>query len=167
MTCMTSLKEEKRPLNPLNKIERLSDREKEHEINNENASGSANTACDLVSPERNDYEKHLQEVPKDQPTMIVSLPVPRKGVANSKDGNSDDVQRKSPAQKELNSVQRKKQIAEYNSLKLKEERQQRYKTRYGDGPAFLYGNCDPSRVSTSDEDGTPPSKRKKRVSFEF
>lgn len=163
MTCKTSLKEEKRPLNSPNRVKRLGHRE--YVTKSEDASKPENTACDLVSLEKDGHGKLLQET--DQPTMIVSLQIPQKGVANGRHNFLDDIQRKSPAQKEMNSVQRKKQIAEYNSLKLKEERQQRYRIRYGDEPSFLYGKSDPSGVSVSDEDSTPPSKRKKRVSFEF
>lgn len=168
MACTTSVKEDKRPNSP-NKIERLNDREKEHDIEKENASDDGNTTYDFVSISlgRNGQEKHLQETPEDQPTMIVSLKIQRKGVLNKREDFLDGIERKSLAQKELNSTQRKKQIAEYNSLKLKEERQQRYRIRYGNNPSFSHGNCDPSSVSTSDEESSPPSKRKKRVSFEF
>mmetsp|Transcript_3050 Transcript_3050/g.3634 ORF Transcript_3050/g.3634 Transcript_3050/m.3634 type:complete len:169 (-) Transcript_3050:93-599(-) len=168
MACTTSVKEDKRTNSP-NKIERLNDREKEHAIKKENGSDHGNTTYDLVSISlgRNGQEKHLQETPEDQPTMIVSLKILRKGVLNKREDFLDGIERKSLAQKELNSVQRKKQIAEYNSLKLKEERQQRYRIRYGNEPLFSRGNFDPSSVSTRDEEGSRSSKRKKRVSFEF
>lgn len=165
MTCNTSLKEDHKSLTSPDKIKQLSDTSDVRKINDENVVELEKPAAGIVCQEGNIHERNLHETAIDQPTMIVSFQVPRKEVGGSEEVRS--LERKSSAQKELNSVQRKKQIAEYNSLKLKEERQQRYRIRRGGELSFLYGKFDTHSATTSDGDDTPPLKRKKRVSFEF
>lgn len=167
MTCKTSLKEKNRVLTSLNNDKQLKDTLHVSEIINENSERSGKTAAGRRFQEGNPQERSMQH------TMMVRLKVPRKAAVYTKRLyllDNAGSQRKSPAQKEINSVQRKKQIAEYNSLKLKEERQQRYRIRRGGEPAYVYRKYDthrkPMSSITSDEDDTPPSKKKKRVSFE-
>lgn len=164
MTCNTSLKEDNRFLTTPDKSEQLSDTSDVRGINDENVVKPEKTAAGQVCQKSHIHERSLQETPIDKPTMIVRLKVPREEVDDTKSRRLD---RKSSAQKESNSVQRRKQIAEYNSLKLKEERQQRYRVRRDGELSFIHGKYYPRSVATNDEDDTPPSKRKKRVSFEF
>lgn len=165
MTCNASLKEDNRSLTSSDKSEQLSDTSDVGEINYENVVEAEKTAAGLVCQKGNNYERDLQQAPIGQPTMIVSFQVPRREVDESNE--SQCLERKSLTQKELNSVQRRKQIAEYNSLKLKEERQRRYRIRRGGELSFLYGKYDAHSDNASNEVDTPSSKRKKRVSFEF
>lgn len=166
MTCNTSLREDNRSLNSSDKGEQLSDRTGVRETNDENLVELGKTAADPECQEGNFHEQGLQDALRGQPPMmLVSLQVPRREVDETNE--SQRLERKSLAQKELNSVQRRKQIADYNSLKLKEERQRRYRIRRGDELSFLYGKYDAHSVTRSNDDDTPPSKRKKRVSFEF
>lgn len=165
MTCNTSLKEDHRSFTSPDKSKQLSDTSDVRKINDQNDVELEKTAAGTVCQEGNIHERNLHETAIDQPTMIVSFQVPKKEVDGTEEVRR--LERKSSAQKELNSVQRRKQIAEYNSLRLKEERQQRYRIRRGGELSFLYGKSDTHSVARSDEDDTPPLKRKKRVSFEF
>lgn len=124
----------------------------------------------LSEPEENDYLGH-RKPGTNKRTMFVNLKVDNKGAENLNYTDNDDLRRKSPAQRQLNSVQRQKQIAEYNMLKLKEERRKRYRVRHGDDPFYRYAQDDSYVVDpssgTCDDDNMASPKRRKRVSFEF
>ena len=166
MTCNTSLKEDNIYLTSSDKdkqVSDISDTSDVCEINGGDGLERKKNTADLMGQEGDVQEQNLYEAPIGQPTMIVSFQIPRREVNDAKEPGL----KKSPAQKELNSVQRRKQIAEYNSLKLKEERQHRSRIRRSGKLTFVYGKSDAHSVTTSDEDDAPSSKRKKRVSFEF
>lgn len=173
MACGTSIKQEKKLHNDSTErgLESMSYMERAV------ASGTENDLCEFKGHEVSEAHGVTEQRPRSQHapfgsrTMLVHLRIPnKKGQSVLEESTGDEeLVRKSPAQKELNSVQRKQQIADYNSLKHKEERQQRYELRRG-GELSTYSkdDADLKRSSRNPKDEeSKPTKRRKRVSFEF
>lgn len=168
MTCITSLKGENKSLTTPNDGKQINT---ESEVEIATNKDSLNMTADPYVEEEHKYAGTRRQAPVHQPTTEVNLPVLKRKALGIKDRRRHDnaeFQLKSLAQKEINSVQRRKQIFEYNSLKLKEERQQRYRIRHGVKPLFVLGDtCKVSTSSIKDKQDHKQSKRKKQVSFEF